>query len=152
MRKFSARFKWWTCRTTIGMLCLYKNVPILMKSKQSIHIMVFGVVTCNGDIMPPFIFPHDHTLNMEVYIKNLKEVVLPWIKRVAAAKPYDWQQDCAMPHKQENLVLENFSNHITLSVWSPNSPDCNPLDYYVDWRWERDQQNCATPKVNWRQG
>ena len=31
-------------------------------------MMVFGVVTSNGDIMPTFIFPHSLRLNIEAYI------------------------------------------------------------------------------------
>ena len=30
-----------------------------MKIKHSVHIMLFVVVTSDGNIMPPFIFPHD---------------------------------------------------------------------------------------------
>ena len=41
--------------------------------------MVFGVVTNNGDVMLPFIFPHGDTHNTEAYIKYLEEVVLSWI-------------------------------------------------------------------------
>lgn len=41
---------------------------------------VFGVITSNGDIMPPF--------NTEAYIKFLEEVVLPRVKRVGAGRPY----------------------------------------------------------------
>ena len=35
-----------------------QNVPRLRKTKHPIHIMVFGVVTKNGDIKPSFTFPH----------------------------------------------------------------------------------------------
>ena len=50
--------------------------------------MVFGMVTSNGDIMPPFIFPHSLRLNTEAHIKYLEEIVLAWIERVAAGEPY----------------------------------------------------------------
>ena len=72
--------------------------------------MVFGVVTSNGDIMPPFIFLHGFKLNMEIYIKFLEEVVLLWIKWVVAARPIIWQQDYTMPHKQVDpvLIVKNF--------------------------------------------
>ena len=32
---------------------------ILIKSKHRVHFMMFGAVIRNGDIMPPFIFPHN---------------------------------------------------------------------------------------------
>ena len=57
-----------------------QDVPIVMKTKHLVHVMVFGVVTSNGDVLPPFISPHSLRLN----IKCLEEVELSWIERVAA--------------------------------------------------------------------
>ena len=28
-------------------------------------------------------------------------------------------------------MAENFHDHVTPNLWPPNSPDLNPLDYYV---------------------
>ena len=53
-----------------------------MKTKCPVH-MVFGLVTCNGGIMPPFFFPHGLRLNIEAYIRCLGEVLLLWIEKVA---------------------------------------------------------------------
>ena len=111
-----------------------QDVPILMKTKHPVHIMVFGVVSSDGDIMPPFIFPHGLKLNTEAYIKCLEKVVLPWIVEVATGRPYVWQQDSAPSHtswRTQSWLSENFCDHITPNMWPPNSPDCNPLDYYV---------------------
>ena len=58
---------------------LVYSVPTLkVKTKYSVHIMVLWVVTSDGDIMPPCIFPHGRRLNSETYIKCLDEVVLLW--------------------------------------------------------------------------
>ena len=35
------------------------------ETKHPGYIMLFGVIISNGDIMPPFIFPHGLRLNME---------------------------------------------------------------------------------------
>ena len=56
---------------------------------------VFGVVTSNGDVIPPFIFPYSLRLNMEPYIKFQEEVMWPWIKRVTIKRPISDK----MPHK-----------------------------------------------------
>ena len=40
-----------------------------MKTKHPVYIMVFGLVTNDGDIMPLFIFPYSLRLNMETCIK-----------------------------------------------------------------------------------
>ena len=70
---------------------------ILMKTKQSVHIMVFGMVIHDGDVMPPFIFTHGLRPNMEVYITCLVEAVRPWIARLAVEIGL-----CAMPQRQKN--------------------------------------------------
>ena len=64
---------------------------ILMKTKHPVHILVFGVVIRDGDIMHPFI-SHGLRLKIEAYINCLEEVVVPWIKILAAGRPYIWQQ------------------------------------------------------------
>ena len=55
--------------------CQYKNRFILIKTKHSVHIMVFKVVTSNAEVFPIFIFPLCLIINTESYIKCLFEVV-----------------------------------------------------------------------------
>ena len=55
-----------------------------MKTKQPVDFMVFGAITCDGDVISPFIFPHGF------YVKCLENIILPWIKRVAGGKHYVW--------------------------------------------------------------
>ena len=50
--------------------------------------MIFEVITSDGNIMLLFIFLRGLTLNIEIYIKYLEEVVLLWFKRVAAGELY----------------------------------------------------------------
>ena len=52
-----------------------------MKTKHPVSIMVFGIVTSDGDVMLPFIFSRGLSLNMETYIKCLEEVVLSWTEK-----------------------------------------------------------------------
>ena len=56
--------------------------------KHPVHVMVFRVVSIDDDGMSPFIYRHGFRLNIEAYIKYLKEVALTWIKRVAAGRFY----------------------------------------------------------------
>ena len=57
--------------------------------------MVFGVVTSDGNVMLPFIFPHSIRFNTEAYIKCLEKVVQLWIEMVATGRLYVWQEDSA---------------------------------------------------------
>ena len=53
-----------------------QDEAIVMKTKYSVHIIVFGVVTSDGDIVAPFISPHDLRFNTEFNIKCLEELML----------------------------------------------------------------------------
>ena len=110
-------------------LCQSEDRFILMKTKYPVHIMVFGVVSRNRDIMSLFIFPHGLRLN----IKCLEEVMLPYIERVAAGRPVRLAVRLCHTTNRRTLcwLLENFCGHITPNIWLPNSPNCNPFYYYV---------------------
>ena len=97
-----------------------------MKTKHPIHIMVFEVVTSDGDIMPPFIFPHGlHQVPGESSAALDQEGGC-W-KTLHLAKEL-----ChATQRKTQYWLSENFC-YIT-----PN----NPLDYYMGHSWARYQHN-----------
>ena len=50
-------FRWVNSQNNHWLALSSQNVPILMKTKQPFHIMDFGAVTSDGDVIPPFIFP-----------------------------------------------------------------------------------------------
>lgn len=111
-----------------------EDVPRIMKTKYPAHIMVFGVISSEGHVMPPHIFEEGLRVNQAVYINVLSTVVKPWIDKVAAGRPYVFQQDSAPAHtarKTQEWISVNFYDHVTPDLWPPNSPDCNPLDYYL---------------------
>jgi transposase len=96
--------------------------------------MVFGVVSNEGHVMPPYFFPQGLRINALAYKEVLKTVVKPWIDSIRNGRPYVFQQDSAPSHKAkltQEWMAENFHDHITPNIWPPNSPDLNPLDYYV---------------------
>ena len=73
----------WLAKTGVS-LCRNpkKNVAadwfifILMKTKHIVHIKIFGVVTGDIDVIPPFIFLHGLRLKTEADTKYLEKVVL----------------------------------------------------------------------------
>ena len=70
----------------------------------------------------------------EGYVKVFRDVLKPWLDRVAEVRPYAFQQDSAPAHKArvtQEWMSANRQSHITPEFWSPNSPDLNPLEYYV---------------------
>ena len=125
------------------------EVPRVMKTKFPQTVMVFGCVSSDGDVMPPHIFKEGLRLNSDGYVELLSKVVRPWVERVAAGRPYVWQQDSAPCHtsgKSQKWLTENFHDHTSPDMWPPNSPDCNPMDYYVWGAVERDtnRTSCNT--------
>ena len=55
-----------------------------MKSKFSATVMVFGMLSSEGQIMPPHIFEVGLKVNTKVYLDMLKSVVIPWCNQVAS--------------------------------------------------------------------
>ncbi|QQP52271.1 Uncharacterized protein FKW44_004373, partial [Caligus rogercresseyi] len=85
-------------------------------------VIVFGIISSNGDVMPPHFFLKGLRLDSEGY------VVAPWIKKVAAGRPYVFQQDSAPCHtsrKTQKWLSENLDDYTSPNIWLPNSPDCN---------------------------
>ena len=78
-----------------------RDVPRVMKTKFPATVMVFGVVSSKGHIMPPHIFEVGLKINTKVYLDVLKSVVIPWCNQVAGGRPLVWQQDSALVHKSK---------------------------------------------------
>ena len=99
--------------------CQFEDRFILMKTKCTVHIGGIGVVTRDGSVRPSFIFQHDPRLNTGTYINFLEEVVLSWIERVAAGRPYIWQQESAPYHtswRSQCWRWKNFCDHIIPNI------------------------------------
>ena len=77
------------------------DVSRVMKTKFPATVMVFGVVSSEGHIMPPHIFKVGLKVNTKVYLDVLKSVVIPWCNQVAGRRPWVWQQDSAPAHKSK---------------------------------------------------
>ena len=78
-----------------------RDVPSVMKTKFPATVMVFGMVSSEGHIMPPHIFEVGLKVNTKVYLDVLKSEVIPWCNQVAGGWPWVWQQDSAPAHKSK---------------------------------------------------
>ena len=105
-----------------------------MHTKFPATVMVLGVVSNEGHVMPSCFFTQGLRVNSAAYIYVLGTVVKPWIDRIRNGRPYIFQQDSAPLHKAQttqNWLAEHFYDHITLNLWPPSSPDLHLLNYYV---------------------
>ena len=101
------------------------NVPRVMKTKFSATVMVFGVVSSEGHIMPPHIFEVGLKVNTKVYLNVLKGVVIPWCNQVAGGRPWVWQQDSAPVHKSKETqawLQKECYDFVPFSHWPPPPP------------------------------
>ena len=111
-----------------------RDVPRVMKTKFPATVMVFGVVSSEGHIMPPHIFEVCLKVNTKVYLDVLKSVVIPWCNQVAGGRPWVWQQDSAPAHKSKETqawLQKECYNFVPFSHWPPSSPDLNLLDHFI---------------------
>ena len=60
-----------------------EDVPKVMQTKFPATVMVFGVVSSEGHVMPPCIFQKGLKVNTVEHLKVLEMHVLPWIRKVA---------------------------------------------------------------------
>ncbi|QQP36730.1 Uncharacterized protein FKW44_021914 [Caligus rogercresseyi] len=129
--------------------CCIRNpheVPIVAQTKFPAAVIVFGIISSDGDVMPPHFFPKGLRLDSEEYVALMRDVVAPWIKKVAAGRPYVFQQDSAPCHtsrKTQKWLSENLDDYTSPNIWLPNSPDCNPCDFYPWGAVERDTNRTA---------
>lgn len=126
-QKVNSRNDRWLCKEI-------SEVPIVMHTKFPATVMVLGVVSNEGDVMPPHFFEKGLKVNAAVYIDVMSTVVKPWMDRVAGGRPYVFQQDGAPAHNAnitQEWLADNLPEFWPKEVWPPSSPDCNPLDYFV---------------------
>ena len=106
----------------------------VMKTKFPATVMVFGVVSSKGHIMPPHIFEVVLKVNTKVYLDVLKSVVIPWCNQVTGGRPWVWQQDSAPAHKSKETqawLQKECYDFVPFSHCPTSSSDLNPLDYFV---------------------
>ena len=123
-----------TLKTQIWIATNNKDVPRVIKTKFPATVMIFGVLSSKGHIMPPHIFEVGLKVNTKVYLDVLKSVVIPWYNQVAGGRPWVWQQDSAPAHKSKEIqawLQKECYDFVLFSHWARSFPDLNPLDYFV---------------------
>ena len=78
------------------------DTPRAMQTKYSQNMMVFGCVTCVGDVMPPHFFREGPMLSLDDFVELLVTILKPRITRVSKCRPYVWQHDSAPCHTSGN--------------------------------------------------
>ena len=90
-----------------------------MHTKFPATVMVLGVASIEGRVMPPHFFPQGLRVDSAAYNDVLGTIVKPWINRVRNQRPYIFQQDSAPLHKAQTTqdwLVEHFHDHITRNL------------------------------------
>ena len=104
------------------------------RTKHPSQIMVLEVVASDGNTMKPHFFNPGEKVNAAVYVKVLKDVVMPWLHRTYPSGNYVWQQDGAPAHTSklaQSFCKEYMADFWPKDLWPSSSPDLNPLDFHV---------------------
>ena len=123
-----------TLKMQIWIAAHNRDVPRVMKTKFPATVMVFGVVSSEGHIIPPHIFEVGLKVNTKVYLDLLKSVMILWCNQVAGGRAWVWQQDSVPVHKFKETqawLQKECYDFVPFSHWPPSSPDLNPLDYFI---------------------
>lgn len=96
-------------------------------------VMVWAAVASNGTKSPLIFIEEGVKVNSQVYIKMLKDKVLPWVTG-AFGNCYIFTQDGAPAHTSnvtQAWCRQHFSGFWDKNMWPPSSPDINPMDFAV---------------------
>lgn len=115
-----------------------KDIPVSRlyheTSRFSKKIMVSAGVSHNGKTKLHFIDTTETKVNSVRYMELLDNGLLPDCRRLYPLNDYIFHQDGAPSHtsKITQAHLEEVTpEFIQKDSWPPQSPDCNPMDYYV---------------------
>lgn len=110
------------------------HVLIECKSQSQEKVMCWTGL-CNGRVLGPFWL--EGSMNQFVYKELLEEKVWPLLKHRATREQLYFMQDgatCHTTHMNLEFLQSKFGGRVisnkTDTLWPPNSPDLNPLDFF----------------------
>ena len=119
---------------------------VRQRAKFSRHVMVSAGVCYNGKGRLHFV-PDKVKVNTECYVNRLLPDLLQDCHDLLG-EDFVFQQDGAPAHtanRTQNFLEQNCPDFIKKDDWPPNSPDINPLDFYV-WGIMLDRYEKQLPK------
>jgi transposase len=114
------------------------------KQKFPQKVMVWLGVCSKG--ITPLVILDKGTVNHKVYLEKILPVALKYGNQVFGNN-WTFQQDGAtahIHHLSQKWCIDNFPAVIEKDHWPPNSPDINPLDYFI---WDEFVQQIKWEKV-----
>ena len=112
-------------------------ITLTITSVQNVLILLCAFFRISSALMHRLWYWIEGTMNQYVYRSLLEEQVWPAVRGIARRNQLYFMQDGATCHttrmnleflhsKFQGRVISNKSD----IIWPPNSPDCNPLDFF----------------------
>ena len=105
----------------------------------------------DGKVMPPHFIEAGLKINTAEYLKILKDVLMPWIRRNYDPFKVMLVQDSAPAHgakKVQDFLKENLPLMVPKDIWPSSSPDLNVCDYWLFGVIEGESNVTSHPSVN----
>jgi len=119
------------------------------RRQKPASVMVWAGVTSTGLKSPLIFIDEGVKINQHVYLKMLKDKVVPWVETVVGNDGITLQQDGATSHTArmvQDWCKDNFKAFWPKDLWPPSSPDLNPMDFGI---WSiLEQKACAVSHPN----
>ena len=125
--------------------------PPVMQSKNPASVMIFAAVASDGKVIPPHFIEEGLRINTAEYLKILKDVLMPWIRRNYDPFKVMLVQDSAPAHgakKVQDFLKENLPLMVPKDIWPSSSPDLNVCDYWLFGVIEGESNATSHPSVN----
>ena len=98
-------------------------------------LMVSAILSWRGVSKPIFVADEKIKVNSQNFLKHLEDNLIPAIEQLYLHKDFIYVQDSASSHRSnlvQTFLKEKLKKrYVANTEWPPNSPDCNPLDYYL---------------------
>ena len=109
------------------------------KTKHPASTMVFGLISSDGNVMPPIFIEAGVKINGQVYRDLIIPAIVNWCKVTYGdnwSRKVCLMQDGATPHTAkatQDMLREMFGveGFWSKQMWPPSSPELNPLDFWV---------------------
>ena len=88
MKKTLPMIRLTTGRTTYAIAEKNHDIPKIIKTRFADTMMVFVVISSEGNVMPPHIFEKELRVNTEVHLKVIKDVVVRCCNKEAHGRPW----------------------------------------------------------------
>ncbi|QQP38361.1 Uncharacterized protein FKW44_018918, partial [Caligus rogercresseyi] len=101
------------------------EVPIVAQTKFPAAVIVFGIISPDGDVMPPHFFPKGLRLDSEGVCGTHEGFGGPLDKEGCRGRPYVFQQDSAPCHtsrKTQKWLSKNLDDYTSPTSGCPTPP------------------------------